>query len=83
MFNVITCHSKAFLSLTAQIYTLPSLLSKKEESKYWNCSKKCIEMYQKCRSSASVCFAAFLNEAGLNFVKKCIKLVETRGDPPP
>uniref|UniRef100_A0A3Q3XFG7 Rho GTPase activating protein 42a n=1 Tax=Mola mola TaxID=94237 RepID=A0A3Q3XFG7_MOLML len=33
----------------------------------------------KCRSSASVCFAAFLNEAGLSFVKKCIKLVETRG----
>ncbi|XP_020508640.1 rho GTPase-activating protein 42 [Labrus bergylta] len=35
------------------IYTLPSLLSKKEET--------------------------FLNEAGLNFVKKCIELVETRG----
>uniref|UniRef100_A0A3Q3X914 Rho GTPase activating protein 42a n=1 Tax=Mola mola TaxID=94237 RepID=A0A3Q3X914_MOLML len=35
------------------IYTLPSLLSKKEET--------------------------FLNEAGLSFVKKCIKLVETRG----
>nr|XP_046266379.1 rho GTPase-activating protein 42 isoform X2 [Scatophagus argus] len=35
------------------IYTLPSLLSKKEET--------------------------FLNEAGLNFVKKCIELIETRG----
>ncbi|XP_044079289.1 rho GTPase-activating protein 42 [Siniperca chuatsi] len=35
------------------IYTLPSLLSKKEET--------------------------FLNVAGLNFVKKCIELVETRG----
>ncbi|XP_029374823.1 rho GTPase-activating protein 42 [Echeneis naucrates] len=35
------------------IYTLPSLLSKKEET--------------------------FLNEAGFNFVKKCIELVETRG----
>ncbi|XP_076607250.1 rho GTPase-activating protein 42 [Chaetodon auriga] len=35
------------------IYTLPSLLSKKEET--------------------------FLNEAGLNFVKKCIELVEARG----
>uniref|UniRef100_UPI0037E71FB8 rho GTPase-activating protein 42 n=1 Tax=Semicossyphus pulcher TaxID=241346 RepID=UPI0037E71FB8 len=35
------------------IYTLPSLLSKKEET--------------------------FLNESGLNFVKKCIELVETRG----
>uniref|UniRef100_H3CX94 Rho GTPase activating protein 42a n=1 Tax=Tetraodon nigroviridis TaxID=99883 RepID=H3CX94_TETNG len=35
------------------IYTLPSLLSKKEET--------------------------FLNEAGLNFVKQCIKLIETRG----
>ncbi|XP_037603684.1 LOW QUALITY PROTEIN: rho GTPase-activating protein 42 [Sebastes umbrosus] len=35
------------------IYTLPSLLSKKEET--------------------------FLNEAGSNFVKKCIELVETRG----
>ncbi|XP_014326790.2 rho GTPase-activating protein 42-like [Xiphophorus maculatus] len=35
------------------IYTLPSLLSKKEET--------------------------FLNEAGFNFVKKCVELVETRG----
>ncbi|XP_008276989.1 rho GTPase-activating protein 42 [Stegastes partitus] len=35
------------------IYTLPSLLSKKEET--------------------------FLNEAGFNFAKKCIELVETRG----
>uniref|UniRef100_A0A674MXY9 Rho GTPase activating protein 42a n=1 Tax=Takifugu rubripes TaxID=31033 RepID=A0A674MXY9_TAKRU len=35
------------------IYTLPSLLSKKEET--------------------------FLNEAGLNFVKQCISLIETRG----
>uniref|UniRef100_A0A4W6D748 Rho GTPase-activating protein 42 n=1 Tax=Lates calcarifer TaxID=8187 RepID=A0A4W6D748_LATCA len=35
------------------IYTLPSLLSKKEET--------------------------FLNDAGFNFVKKCIELVETRG----
>ncbi|XP_052393259.1 rho GTPase-activating protein 42 isoform X1 [Carassius gibelio] len=35
------------------IYTLPSLLSKKEET--------------------------FLNEAGFNFVRKCIELVETRG----
>ncbi|XP_048839413.1 rho GTPase-activating protein 42 isoform X1 [Brienomyrus brachyistius] len=35
------------------IYTLPALLSKKEEM--------------------------FLNEAGFNFVKKCIQLVETRG----
>ncbi|XP_019941678.2 rho GTPase-activating protein 42-like isoform X1 [Paralichthys olivaceus] len=35
------------------IYTLPSLLSKKEET--------------------------FLNEAGFNFVKKCIELVENRG----
>lgn len=35
------------------IYTLPALLSKKEET--------------------------FLNEAGLNFVKKCIELVETQG----
>ncbi|XP_026051956.1 rho GTPase-activating protein 42 isoform X1 [Carassius auratus] len=35
------------------IYTLPALLSKKEET--------------------------FLNEAGFNFVKKCIDLVETRG----
>ncbi|KAM9332183.1 rho GTPase-activating protein 42-like [Pholidichthys leucotaenia] len=35
------------------IYTLPSLLSKKEET--------------------------FLNEAGFNFVKRCIELVETRG----
>ncbi|XP_056141342.1 rho GTPase-activating protein 42-like isoform X2 [Lampris incognitus] len=35
------------------IYTLPSLLSKKEET--------------------------FLNEAGFNFVKKCIDLVESRG----
>ncbi|KAK7926141.1 hypothetical protein WMY93_008451 [Mugilogobius chulae] len=35
------------------IYTLPSLLSKKEET--------------------------FLNEAGFNFVKKCIELVESRG----
>ncbi|XP_033834623.1 rho GTPase-activating protein 42 [Periophthalmus magnuspinnatus] len=35
------------------IYTLPSLLSKKEET--------------------------FLNEAGFNFVKKCIALVESRG----
>uniref|UniRef100_A0A8C4EQM1 Rho GTPase activating protein 42a n=1 Tax=Dicentrarchus labrax TaxID=13489 RepID=A0A8C4EQM1_DICLA len=35
------------------IYTLPSLLSKKEET--------------------------FLNEPGLNFVKRCIELVETRG----
>ncbi|KAF3706523.1 Rho GTPase-activating protein 42 [Channa argus] len=35
------------------IYTLPSLLSKKEET--------------------------FLNEAGFNFVKKCIELIETRG----
>uniref|UniRef100_A0A665UGF7 Rho GTPase-activating protein 42-like n=1 Tax=Echeneis naucrates TaxID=173247 RepID=A0A665UGF7_ECHNA len=26
----------------------------------------------------AVCFAAFLNEAGFNFVKKCIELVETR-----
>ncbi|XP_040005806.1 rho GTPase-activating protein 42 isoform X2 [Xiphias gladius] len=35
------------------IYTLPSLLSKKEET--------------------------FLNEAGFNFVRKCIELLETRG----
>ncbi|XP_029956823.1 rho GTPase-activating protein 42-like [Salarias fasciatus] len=35
------------------IYTLPSLLSKKEET--------------------------FLNEAGFNFVKKCIELIESRG----
>uniref|UniRef100_A0A673KVL4 Rho GTPase-activating protein 42 n=1 Tax=Sinocyclocheilus rhinocerous TaxID=307959 RepID=A0A673KVL4_9TELE len=35
------------------IYTLPALLSKKEET--------------------------FLNEAGFNFVRKCIELVETRG----
>ncbi|XP_038129896.1 rho GTPase-activating protein 42-like [Cyprinodon tularosa] len=35
------------------IYTLPSLLSKKEET--------------------------FLNEAGFNFVKKCVELVESRG----
>ncbi|XP_035522612.1 rho GTPase-activating protein 42 [Morone saxatilis] len=35
------------------IYTLPSLLSKKEET--------------------------FLNEPGLNFVRRCIELVETRG----
>ncbi|CAK6953864.1 rho GTPase-activating protein 42 isoform X2 [Scomber scombrus] len=35
------------------IYTLPSLLSKKEET--------------------------FLNEAGFNFVRKCIEVVETRG----
>ncbi|KAM4544482.1 rho GTPase-activating protein 42 [Odontesthes bonariensis] len=35
------------------IYTLPSLLSKKEET--------------------------FLNEAGFNFVKKCVDLIETRG----
>ncbi|XP_041864346.1 rho GTPase-activating protein 42 isoform X2 [Melanotaenia boesemani] len=35
------------------IYTLPSLLSKKEET--------------------------FLNEAGFNFVKKCVELVEIRG----
>uniref|UniRef100_A0A8D3D9N5 Rho GTPase activating protein 42a n=1 Tax=Scophthalmus maximus TaxID=52904 RepID=A0A8D3D9N5_SCOMX len=27
----------------------------------------------------SSCFTAFLNEAGFNFVKKCIELVETRG----
>ncbi|TKS82985.1 Rho GTPase-activating protein 42 [Collichthys lucidus] len=39
------------------IYTLPSLLSKKEET--------------------------FLNEAGLNFVKKCIELVETRATTAP
>lgn len=26
-------------------------------------------------------FSAFLNEAGLNFVKQCIKLIETRGIP--
>ncbi|XP_037543331.1 rho GTPase-activating protein 42 [Nematolebias whitei] len=35
------------------IYTLPSLLSKKEET--------------------------FLNEAGFNFVKKCVELIEARG----
>lgn len=28
-------------------------------------------------------FTAFLNEAGFNFVKKCIELVETRGIPTP
>lgn len=27
-------------------------------------------------------FAAFLNETGLTFVKKCIELIETRGTPP-
>uniref|UniRef100_A0A665UGY4 Rho GTPase-activating protein 42-like n=1 Tax=Echeneis naucrates TaxID=173247 RepID=A0A665UGY4_ECHNA len=30
----------------------------------------------------AVCFAAFLNEAGFNFVKKCIELVETRATAP-
>uniref|UniRef100_A0A8B9KC21 Rho GTPase activating protein 42a n=1 Tax=Astyanax mexicanus TaxID=7994 RepID=A0A8B9KC21_ASTMX len=41
------------MSFYLQIYTLPALLSKKEET--------------------------FLNEAGFNFVRKCIHLVETRG----
>uniref|UniRef100_A0A671WJF3 Rho GTPase activating protein 42a n=1 Tax=Sparus aurata TaxID=8175 RepID=A0A671WJF3_SPAAU len=31
------------------------------------------------RRLVAFCLTAFLNEAGLNFVKKCIELVETRG----
>lgn len=35
----------------------------------------------KMRIILCVLISAFLNEAGLNFVKQCIKLIETRGIP--
>lgn len=73
------------ICLSLQIYTLPSLLSKKEESKClyscWFCIAS-IHLHHLTKQNHFVhFFSAFLNEAGLNFVKQCIKLIETRGIP--
>jgi len=40
---------------------------------------KCLLASHVIRTILILCLTAFLNEAGFNFVKKCVDLIETRG----